>query len=379
MNLLTNKFNSFGLDIGDKSIKAAYIKQKGNDFELQSFGSIEIGEGIFDKGNIINSDQAAASIRNLIASIGPKKIKTKYAHACLPETQTFIKLLPINAQTESEIKANIREELPNHIPIDLTKSYIDSYIISKPSDYDFNVLSGVCPKKTADDYTNLLIKAGLIPVSLQIEAEAIANALIPKDLSEIIKPTAIIDIGASRSGFLLFDKGSIQFSVSIPISSNDITLEIAKKMQFTYEQAEKSKRLCGFDPSKCEKGVIDVLQNAISVLSENILKNNRFYLEHFERANPISSIILCGGGAYLPGLIEQLSSKLGKIRISYGNPLINMIKKRKKTMNQYKNQGFEAIKSENKELNNYNIPEEFSQKHELSYTTAIGLGLSNVL
>ena len=34
MQLLTSTFDSFGLDIGDRSLKAAYIKKHGSDFKL---------------------------------------------------------------------------------------------------------------------------------------------------------------------------------------------------------------------------------------------------------------------------------------------------------------------------------------------------------
>jgi len=382
MPFLSNTFDSIGIDIGDRSIKAAYIKKHGKDFELLSFGSIEINPGIFDKGNILKPDQASSAIRQLVSSMGPKKIKTKYAHVCLPETQTFIKLLNIEAENEEEAKAKAREELPNHVPIDIQKSYVDSRIVEKIEASEekmlCKILSGACPQKISNDYADLISISGLIPVSLQIEAEAIVNALMPKELQQNSVPTAIIDIGAGRSSFILFDNNAIQFSVSMPLSSNEITVDIARTMQFTYEQAEKSKRICGFDPSRCEKQIIDILFKSVATLAENIIKNNNFYLEHFSGAKPIAAIILCGGGAYLPGLPRELGARLKNMSVKLGNPLINIAKKRKKIIKKLKTEP-NSFDSNNENLDSYNIPKEFSQKHEMSYATAIGLALSNVL
>ncbi len=62
MQLLTNTFDSFGLDIGDRSLKVAYVKKRGTDFELKSYGKVDIPEGVFSQGKIIKPDQSGQLI-----------------------------------------------------------------------------------------------------------------------------------------------------------------------------------------------------------------------------------------------------------------------------------------------------------------------------
>ncbi|MAG28689.1 hypothetical protein CL632_00885 [bacterium] len=348
MKILTNKFDLFGLDIGDRSLKLAYLEPIGKKAILKSASSIDVPKGVFDKGALIKPEVFCENLTKLIAKSAPKKISTKYVHACLPETHTFIKLLSIETGTREEISALIREELPRHVPLDINESYIDWNIApsAKPNPGQVQVLVGAIPKKTSDAYTNSLKHCGLVPVSLQIEAQAILRCLLPFE-PKAENPFVIIDIGATRSSFIYYDYGTIQFTVSAPFSSEDITDIISSQLSLSKEDAEKAKISIGLDPKKGQASLIKILDPMIKELAQSIQKNNSFYLEHFPGARPITSLMLCGGGSLLSGLPELLEKEIPNIKISLGNQMQHI--------------------QENKDIS-----------LNLAYTTAIGLGLTNV-
>ena len=379
MQLLTNTFDSFGLDIGDRSIKAAYIKKRGTDFELVSFGKQDIGSGVFSQGKIVEPKKLQQSILKLVSSMHGKKIPTSYVHACLPETHTFIKVLSIQPVSADKLPAQIREELPNHIPLNIDELYLDWHILPNPDEdqSNMNVLVGAIPKTTSDSYTNVLQQIGLKTISLQIEAEAILRGMLPLK-TEYTEPLAVIDIGATRSSFVCYDKGTIQFTVSLPLASDEITRQIMQALKLSEEKAEQAKRLCGLDPDKCDQAILKVLEPAIGSLASSISQNSLFYTEHFDRAKPITSIMLCGGGANMRGIIKALSAKLPDKKIYLGNPLLNLTKRRKHVHETNKtNTSLDFIKNP-KLTKDYNIPPEFAGSRQLSYATAIGLALTNV-
>ncbi len=380
MQILSDKFDSFGLDIGDRSIKAAHVRRCGSDFELKKYGLIDIPEGIIDKGSILKHNQASFYIKKLLNSTVPDKIREPYVNACLPETQTFIKLINISLDKKDDLASRVREELATHIPVEIDKSYIDWHVVKKDEKNGYlNVIAGAVPKQTADEYNNLLSKTSLIPVSLRIEAESISNALLPQEISHYSGPAAIIDIGATRSGFILIDKGYLQFSVSLDTAGNDITNKIKQSAGFTPEEAEKAKRTCGLEESRCEPQVTNILKNEMQNLALSIKQNIEFYYEHFIEPNQIKTVILCGGGAYQPGLEKELETNLPGVEVLLGRPIISFVS-RKNTF--YKKMRGKDIKSIYKCLEKYkdfHIPKSFTQKHELSYATAIGLALTNVI
>jgi type IV pilus assembly protein PilM len=349
MSILTNKFNTFGLDIGDRSLKAVHVQKYGTQAKIKSFGMVSVPTGVFDKGSLIKPAVFCEHINKLLASVAPKKIGTRYVHACLPETHTFIKLLSLDSAAEEELAARIRDELPRHIPLDVDESYIDWIVLPKTAatQQKQEVLVGAIPKKTSDSYTQSLRSCGLSPVSLQIEAQAIARALLPNTSNP--EPIALVDIGATRSSFIVVHRNTIEFTISIPISSEAITRIISERFRLSMQDAEKAKLKLGLSPSPSKEGatLVETLQPVVEKLGLAIQKNIAYFSEHFSQPKPISTVLLCGGGAMLSGLAESLSANMPHVDIKQGDPLLH-------------------IKNRNTELN-------------LSYTTALGLALTNAL
>ncbi len=348
MDILTDTFDAFGLDIGDRSLKAVYLAGSGARIRVKSHGQAEVPKGVFDRGTLVAPDKLCASVSSLLASCAPKKITTRYVHACLPETHTFIKLLELPQVSAAELGARVREELPSHVPLSIEDAYIDWTVVGQNEQGALRVLAGAIPKKTSDSYTQALASCGLIPLSLQVEAQAIVRALIDAHAADTRGPLAIVDIGATRSSFALYDRGSLQFTVSIPIAGEDATELIASKLSLSYEEAEHAKQSMGLNPNKGEGGVAAILGPMALSLADAIRKNCVFYGEHFPGTAPVSGILLCGGGSLLPGLLGTLSDCMPGIAIGHGDP-------------------------------NTHVPNGELAGLGLSHTTAIGLALTHLI
>jgi len=378
MPIFSNNFEAFGLDIGDHSLKLAFVKKIGSTPTLVSYGSLGVPAGVSEQGEIKQNDVLAGLIKQLTQNVIGKKISTPYVHACLPETHSFIKLITLEDVGPKELPARIREELPNHIPIPPDDLYLDWQTVESGANNLTQVLVGAVPRVIVDNFTACLISAGLMPVSLQIEAEAILRSLLPlKDQPQT--SIAIVDFGATRSSFICFDRGTIQFTITLATSSDAITRIISEELKLSLEEAEKAKRICGLDKSTGEGIVVDLVNKSIDELVADVKKSISYYTDHFPHGSPITSIILCGGGANLKQLKETLSAKLAPVNIFMGNPLINLVKNLKKVV---------AKESDGPELN-FLSPDLVFEKTKntcplanseaLGYTTAIGLGLSNIV
>lgn len=357
MALFPNNFESFGLDIGDLALKAVYIKKVGGRPIIAGFNKIDISLDILQRGEIKDMDKMAKIVKDLLSNVKPRRIPTPYVHACLPEVQGFIKLITVKNGNDDEIRENLLKELPNHIPLDIEDSYIDWRIISHNNEtQEIAVLVGAVPKPIADNYNALLIKSGLKPMSLQIEAEAIMRCLLPyKKMPR--ESMAIVDVGATRSSFICLAGGAIQFSVSLPFSGEKLTRQIERTLQLEKIESEKGKILCGLDASKCQGILAEILKRELGDLVNSIRQSIDYNSEHFYKNPPIKSILLCGGGANLKGATEYLNSQLPDIKFSLGNPFTNIAAKQNS-----------IIKTKPAQLSN-----------PLTYTTSIGLALSNIV
>lgn len=377
MALIPYTFESFGLDIGEKSLKLCYAKKHGPDAELVSFGSMSVTEGIFRANTIHSADVLSTLIQKLKKSVSGKTVRTPYVHACLPEQSTFIKLITVPHMEQSQLETHIREQLPKHIPLQPKDMYVDWRILDYgPDSASVYVLIGAIDKKISDTYTAVLIAAGLKPVSLQIEAEAIARALLPTQ-ALYDAPIGIIDMGATRSSFICYDKGIVQYSLSMPIASMDITALIERTLKLPRAEAESAKHVCGIDPKHCDGSLIDILMPTIDELVTYIKKNAEFYPNRFSHGSPIHTFILTGGGAQLRGLREGLMEKIPDSTFLFGDPLIHFTKN--------KNARFSAARAQTSLdflLTKKHMPLRGicpPQNSEISYTTAIGLALTSIV
>lgn len=340
----------FGLDIGDATLKLAAALNHRGMYELTNYGKIDLPPGCFEKGKIIKIEEAANKMADLINKTKGIKMKTRFVHACLPDNQTFIKLITIPMMPEDEIPQAVEWAAEHNLPFTLDEIYIDWQVIRKTPENKLLILLGAAPRETVDSYTQLIQDGGLIPLTMEAEALAIVRSLIRQKNNEPDdQGTAIIDLGATRSSLIIYGNGAVHSIFSLPISGNEITKSISQKLSITHEQAENAKIICGLDQTKCQGGLRLVLEDVVKQLIDKIKTSISFYQENEENSLPINHLLLSGGGAKLLGMDKLLEQTL-KIPTTIGNPAQFLTAK-----------------------NDIKIPEESL----LGYTTAIGLAIKD--
>jgi len=349
-----NEYNVFGLDIGDFTLRLIGIEKRGKKFHIVTQNELPLPEDSIIDGEIKKPDIFIQSVKKIVATAHGKKIRTNRVVSVLPETKTFIKLLKISSDSTENLPKNLIQEMTRHIPYSMDEIYFDWQLLNvfdKKGEND--ILAGAAPIQTVDTYLSALKSAGLIPVVLEIEAAAIMRSLTQIQRTQYTPdspPQAqiIIDFGATRTSLIVCDKNTIQFTMSLPVSGNDITKKIGEKLDLDYKKAEKAKILCGLDKDKCKGVMKTILMDSINQLIKKIQETIFFYEEQNGKSGIVKEIVLCGGGAYLMDIDTTLYEAF-HIPIKISDPTIN-IAKVDKTLNLTKN----------------NI---------LSYATAIGLAL----
>lgn len=357
MNFLTLKPESFGLDISDLSLKIIKLEKKRKSLSLASFNEAKIKPGIIEKGEIKNEDALAKIIREATSKAKGEKIKTKYVVVSLPEEKAFLQVIQMPLMKEEELKKAIYFEAENYIPLPIEEVYLDFQIVKPIFNHldHSDVLIAALPKKIIDPYVSCLKKAGLIPKILEIESQAIARALIKNGV--IPFPLLLIDLGATRTSFIMFSGYSLRFTSSIPVSSQRFTEAISKDLKVDLIEAEKLKIKYGLERKK-EK-IFEAIAPLLKDLVEQIKTCLVYYHTHVHHEHlpldgkEVEKIFLCGGGANLKGLTDFLSLEL-KIPVELGNPWVNILP--------------EPLKE---------VPD-LSYEKSLGYTTTLGLALRGI-
>ena len=346
----------FGLDLSDLSFKLVQLQKvpqkRGKEPKIQLAASSEvvIPEGYIQGGEIKNREKVIRLTRELIKRASVKKKISQEVIVCLPETKTFIKLIKIPDLTEEEMQDAIEKEIEHFVPISLDEAYLDWQEIPAQKGKDINkknILVGVAPRNIVDEYLNFLKDCGLIPLVLEIEAASITRSIVSEKESSQ-EAQIIIDLGATRSSLIVYDKETIQFSLSIPISGINLTKKIAEATGRAFGEAEEVKRACGLDKAKCSKEMKEILFSMVDGLTQKIEEAINFYEIHFPLGNKIKKVLFCGGGANFTNIEKEISQKL-RLEIKKGDPWINIVKENETSP----------------------LPKDKS----LSFTTAIGLAL----
>lgn len=362
MEFLDLKYEAFGLDINDLSLKIVKLKKKHRGFVLTSFNEAKMAHGIIEDGVIKKEDALSKIIKYSYNSVKGKKLKTKYVIASLPEEKSFLQVIQMPKMTEEELKIAVPFEAENYIPMPISEVYLDFQVISPIKDYfdHLEVLIVAMPKKIVDSYVSCIKKAGLVPIILEAESEAIARALVKNETNSSL--LILIDFGENNTNFIVFSGCSVRFTCSIPVSSRLLTEAISRSLRIDFHEAERLKMEYGLVGRKSSASssihaerVPQIITPILDDLISQIKKYLNFYRDHssYEYLLPdrkTEKILICGGGAELKGLAGFMSKKLDTT-VEMADPLINFLSKKPRS----------AIK-----------------KGLLSFTTAIGLALRQI-
>lgn len=357
--LLSNPFRgAFGLDFGDLAIKAvqlerrSFVSRSGSKYKISEARSVTLPPGCIVNGEIQQPELVRKKILQLLGKIGGRRaISARWAVADLPETKSFLKLITIESPVLDFMYEDIAYHAKKHLPFELEETHLDWEVVARvsPSAKTAQVLVAAAPRVIADSYTYLLEAAGLNVLALEVEALSLARSLITRNKNYQGEARAILDIGATRSSLIVYDKGTLQFSTTINFSGELLTTAIAQGLKIEYEEAEQLKINNGlrYDPRRPR--YLPIVAELADRLVAEIKRALAFYRAHFIDANPVTRLTLGGGGAEMNGLAAVLSQKV-RLASGPGNP--------------WKNVSAE-------------IPEPYRQ-NALSYASAIGLALRAV-
>lgn len=320
-------YHSWGLDIGDRSIKLVQLRHNRDNlfrrrFQLTHFSQIPLPPGWIVDGELQKPEEIVQALKKHIAKEKDGLTTSPWVAICLPETKTYIQLIQLKINDNGITDEIIRGAAPSYLPYDLDDIYLDWQMIGQDGE-NASILLAAVPKRIADSYTYLLNIAGLTPLAMEVEATAITRSIInrQKDLSH--EARGILDLGATRSSFIIYDHGVIQFSLSLAFAGQEVTEKISRALNLELAEAEKMKKECGLDPKKCKGDLKSALENSLNDLADKITQAIQFYKLHFPEKNSLTGIRLCGGGANLPALENYLSAKL-KLKIRKANPWVNL-------------------------------------------------------
>jgi type IV pilus assembly protein PilM len=309
--------NSFAVDISDRSIKYGELIITPRGLCLNKYNKVKIDEGIVVSGKIEKENELVVIL---------KKIKEKenlhFIRVSLPEEQMYLFTLSLPKTENKNLRDMILLQIEEHIPLKAPDSLFDFNVI-KEDNQNMLVEVVAIANVTIESYLSVFQKAGLVPISFELEAQALARAVIPKGDNSTVM---IVDFGDAKTVISISSNERVFFTTTLAIGGIDLTNMISKNFSLSFKDAEKMKHEYGLDNGSKAEDIFPAILNGLSVLRDELNKQYVYWSTRNKdtKDNKIDRIILCGGDANLAGLSDYLGLSM-KVKVENANVWVNIL------------------------------------------------------
>lgn len=315
----------FGLDIGRSFIKVVQIDVRGSKKTLVAAAAVSTPGGGIQSESPIELKAVSDAIKNCVKLA---KIEVDKCAVSLIESQVVSRLIQLPTLTDKELASAINWEAEQYIPLPIKDVVLQYKVISRQglaetdagSGGKMDVLLIAAPKRVIGKYINVVKDANLKPQALETESSALTRALTVNQETSAI----IVSLGAFSTELVIAKGGNVLFTRSIATGGMNLSRAIISEFNLPQKQAEEYKQTYGILEDKLSGKVAAVLKPILDIVITEILKAIEYSKSHVS-SSAVSRLIICGGGAFLPGLSEFLVERTS-LEVSLGDPWVDFVK-----------------------------------------------------
>jgi len=302
---------SIGVDISDTSLK--YISFSGTQIgkrSIKQYGDITIPNGVVHRGAVTDPQKLASVMAECKAQTG-----AEFVRVSLPEERAYLFETELKRSTPlKEMRSLLEFRLAENVPIPARDVFFDYTVlpIADESDKVMRVAVTAYAKETIQTYYEACLIAKLQPISFEVEAQAMARAVIP---AEAPGAAMLVDFGKTRTGIGIVYKNTLLYTSTIDIGGDQLSAALRKQLGTDTAEQEltKLKNTEGLVHGAQSSEVHDALMTTVSVIKDELVTRMQYW--HMRTGSDenrrLQKIILCGGSANLKGLPAYLTETVG--------------------------------------------------------------------
>ena len=319
LSMLTPKRQLVGLDIGSSGIKLVQLKEARGRYVLQKFGFKPLEPEVIVDGTVMDEGRVVSAIKELFEEL---KVKVKQVAVSISGHAVIIKKISLPPMPDDELEGQVKLAAEQYIPFDINEVNIDFHVLP-PSEGDGDgqgemaVILVAAKKDKINELTELVKGAGLYPMVMDVDAFAIENMHGINYPVAQDETTALVNVGASVMNINIVSKGTSLFTRDIPIGGNRYTEAIQREMGLSYEEAEETKKRAG--SSGANKAAVQGVIDSVNAEVASEIARTIDYFKSTAGDGDVQQVLLCGGGAQVHGLVQQLRDRMQAL-VEVANP-----------------------------------------------------------
>lgn len=307
---LLNK-NIISIDIGSYETKIIEVKKNDNYIQVNKAFYILTPESCYEDGHIKNERVLIDVMKEVL---NQNKISSKKAYLTIKSTAIITREIPFPVVEPKEIEGMLKFQLPEYLPMDVSRYVVQHKIIGKVFDGEkerLNVLIVAIPKDIVEKHFCVLTELNLKPKILDYQSNSISKLIwfidsINDGIFISDKTIAAIDLGHNSTNVSIIKNGKLQTSRAIEIGGEDLDNNILNLFKINKKELLEKKAEIE-DISVIDDGysdynrLINITKTTIEGIISKVDKIIKYYVSK-EIENEINMILLYGGLSKLYGV-----------------------------------------------------------------------------
>lgn len=312
-----------GLDIGTSAIRAAQVSGGRGGSSLLSFGQVALPPGAVVDGEVRDPGPVSEAIGQLWKRA---KIRSKRVVIGVANQRVVVRQVDLPYQDEKEFRAALRFQVGDHIPMPVESAELDFQILedynSANGEHMMRVLLVAAATDMVEAFVGAATAGGVEVAGIDLTPFAVARAVSASARGEagVGGSEAIVDVGAGVTNVLVHHNGEPRFVRILLVGGDETTDALASTLSVSKEEAEAVKLDLGRGVGSADAQ--RVLAQNVERLVDEIRGSIDYYLSQ-EDSEPLSSVILTGGGSVAPGLAQRLEQTV-RVQVRRGAVLSEM-------------------------------------------------------
>lgn len=294
---------SIGLDIGSSFIKVVQLKREKDRIILETYGEIALApyaEMVSGQAVHLGEEKTIEALKDLFREA---KITAKDTTVAIDPAAAYVSLVKVPKVDDNELRTMMPIEARKYIPIPLAEVQMDWWHV--PTNINIgaeermiNVVLAAVNNETLTNYDRIVQKLDLKNVEYEINGYSLIRGSTPLAKGMVL----YVDIGAQITTLSLTYQSIVLDMHVISRGSQDSTTQLSKALSIPLDIAEETKQTFGYLGDKSNPYVKDIMELSSYPLFGEVARLSLMYERKYNQN--IEGIILSGGGARVPGLLD---------------------------------------------------------------------------
>ena len=324
-SLFSSKRQSVGIELTPERVNLAQVRKQGQKLKLETRTSVELPDGAFQEGQIIDSPAVAEAIQT---GLTDSRMKVKYATTAIPG-RAITRVIPVPSELdEDELREMVlNQEASLYLPFPREEADVDyqklGFFVDEDGSEKVQVLLVAVRKEITDTYLETFQQAGINLAVLETSSFALIRTI--RDQLRQFTPqeaAAIVDIGFESTEISIVVDGIPHFSRSVPIGTFQIQGALSRARNLP--PSRNTDLLKGMTVPTTSMDTVGSVQpiaggastpgtaamlRILGELSDELRRSIDFYLNQAEDME-VAQLLLAGSGAAIGQLDEFFAQRL---------------------------------------------------------------------